>query len=131
MRRGPIQIFFGPYCVYLVYFILKSTGYHVMQTGCQRILFHFLLIIPHNSSSITKCFPISYSLQIFAPPSLFLLILSWYTVIGGNNLHKEKRDDIMMLVVHTEERGGMMSGDRGDMTMIVVLPTQLLTSRNE
>ena len=32
-------------CVRLVYFVRKSTDFNVNQTECQRILFHFLLLI--------------------------------------------------------------------------------------
>ena len=79
-----------------------------MRTECQRILFHFLLLISHKSPAIAKHYPHPYSLPIFAPPSLLLLLLSWSTVIGGDDLHKEERDDMMMVVVHTEERGDTM-----------------------
>ena len=36
---------FRPSCVRLVYFLRKSTEFHVKRTECQRILFHFLLLI--------------------------------------------------------------------------------------
>ena len=36
---------FCPSCVRLVYFLRKSTEFHVKRTECQRILFHFLLVI--------------------------------------------------------------------------------------
>ena len=46
--------------------------------------------------------------------------------------HTEYRGDMMLLVVHTEERGDMMAEDRGDMMMVVVVvSTELLTSRTE
>ena len=46
-----------PSCVRLVYFLRKSTKFHVKQTECQRIL---LL-------AIAKCCPLSYSLHNHSP----------------------------------------------------------------
>ena len=46
-------------------------------------------------------------------------------------VHTEERGDMMLMVVHTEERGDMMTYERSDIMMIVVVYTQLLTSRNE
>ena len=43
-RRSCMGHFFS-YCVRLVYFLRKSTEFHVKRTFCQIILFHFLLII--------------------------------------------------------------------------------------
>ena len=57
-----------------------------MQTECQIIIFHFLLIIYHKSPEIAKRCPIPYLLQIFAPQFIFLL--SWSTFIGVDDLHK-------------------------------------------
>ena len=57
-----------------------------MQTECQIIIFHFLLIIYHKSPEIAKRCLIPYLLQIFAPQFIFLL--SWSTFIGVDDLHK-------------------------------------------
>ena len=43
--RGHCMGRFRPSCVRLVYFLRKSTDFHVKQTECQKILFHFLLVI--------------------------------------------------------------------------------------
>ena len=43
--RGRIMDRFCLSCVRLVYFLRKSTEFHVSQTDFQRILFHFLLLI--------------------------------------------------------------------------------------
>ena len=43
--RGPNMGRFRPSFVRLVYFLRKSTEFHVNRTECQRILFHFLLLI--------------------------------------------------------------------------------------
>ena len=40
---------FRLYFVRLVYFLRKSTEFHVKRRECQRILFHFLLLIYHDS----------------------------------------------------------------------------------
>ena len=45
LGRGPNMGRFHPSCVRLVYFLRKSTEFHVNRTECQRILFHFLLLI--------------------------------------------------------------------------------------
>ena len=42
---GHIMVRFHPSCARLVYFLCKSTEVHVNQTECQRIHFHFLLLI--------------------------------------------------------------------------------------
>ena len=34
-------------------------------------------------------------------------------------------------LLNSEDRGDMMAEDRCDMTVVVVVPTQILTSRNE
>ena len=39
--------------------------------------------------------------------------------------------DTVYVVVHSEERGGMMTEERIDMMMMVVIPNHLLTPRNE
>ena len=43
--RGPNTGRFFSSCVCLVYFLHKSTKFHFNRTECQRILFHFLLLI--------------------------------------------------------------------------------------
>ena len=79
-----------------------------MRIEGQRIPFNFLLIISHKYPAIAKRCTLLYLLPIFAPPSLLLLITSWYTVIGGDDLHTEEKGDTMMVVVQTEERGDTM-----------------------
>ena len=49
LRRGNNQRSFGPSLFRIVYFIFKSTEFHVIRTEYQRIIFHFLLIIYHKS----------------------------------------------------------------------------------
>ena len=72
---------------------------------------------------IANGFPLLYSLQIFAPWSLSLFLISlWYTVRGGDDLHKEEKGNIMLLVVLTEKGGDIM---------MVVVPTLVLTSSAE
>ena len=44
-NRGHCMGSFRLSCVRLVYFLRKSTEFHVKRTECQRILFHFLLVI--------------------------------------------------------------------------------------
>ena len=43
--HGPNMGRFRPSCVHLVYFLRKSTEFHVKRTECQRILLHLLLLI--------------------------------------------------------------------------------------
>ena len=38
LRRGPNMRRFGPSCIRWVYFLCKSTEFHVIQTECQRII---------------------------------------------------------------------------------------------
>ena len=46
--------------------------------------------------------------------------------------HTEERGVVMQVVVHTEEKGDINTEKRGDMMMmVVVVPTQVLTSRTE
>ena len=45
MRRGPIQICYGPYCVRQVDLLRKSTDFHDMRTECQIIIINFFLLI--------------------------------------------------------------------------------------
>ena len=49
MRRGHNQRHVGPSCVGLVYFLSKSTEFHIIQTEYQITLFHFLLLISYHS----------------------------------------------------------------------------------
>ena len=42
---GPNMGNFCPSCIRLVYFLRKSTEFHVKRTECQIILFHFLILI--------------------------------------------------------------------------------------
>ena len=69
-------------------------------------------------------------------PSLLILLLNWYTVIEGDDIYKEERGDMMVVVVHTdntgetmkalvhsEESGDMMTEDRCDMMIMVLVPT--------
>ena len=58
-RWGPIHGRFGPSCACRVYFLRKSTEFHVIRTECQIILFHFLLLISHKSPAIAKLLPSS------------------------------------------------------------------------
>ena len=124
-RWVSIHIHFFPSCVCKVYFLLKFTEFHDMRTECQKILFHFLLLIYHKSPDISKRCPLPYPLPIFAPRSLFLSLslLSWSTFIGGADLHKQDSVEMMLVVVHIQERGYMM--------MVVVVPNQVLTSRTK
>ena len=39
--------------------------------------------------------------------------------------------DTIYVVFHSEERGGINTEERGDMVMMVLVPTQVLTARNE
>ena len=43
--RGPNMGRFSPSCVHLVYFLLKSKGFHVKRTECQIFIFHLLILI--------------------------------------------------------------------------------------
>ena len=45
--------------------------------------------------------------------------------------YTEQRGYMMQVVVHIEARGNMMKEDMGDMMMMGVVPTQVLTSRTE
>ena len=45
LGHGPNMGRFCPSCVRLVYFLRKSTDFHVKQTECQRVIFHFLPLI--------------------------------------------------------------------------------------
>ena len=81
LRQGPNQRRFGPSFVHIVYFLRKSVDFHAMRKECKRILFHFLLLIYHKYPSCDKLCPLPYSLPIFVPPSIFILLLSWSTVI--------------------------------------------------
>ena len=38
--------------------------------------------------------------------------------------------DMIYGVAHSEDRGGMMTKERSDMVIMVMLPTQLLIARN-
>ena len=42
---GPNMGCFRPSCAHLVYFLRKSTEFHVNQTECQKVLFHLLILI--------------------------------------------------------------------------------------
>ena len=79
-----------------------------MQIECQIILFRLLLLIYHKYPAIAKRGPLLYLLLVFNHPSLLLLLLIWYTVIGGEELHKEERGEMIMVVVHVEDRGYTM-----------------------
>ena len=140
-RRGHNQRRVGPSCVRLVYFLPKSIKFHDMRTECQIIIFHFLLLVSHKLPSIDKCCLLPYLLPIFAPRSLFLSLLIWSTIIVSDDLNKEDRGEMMQVVVNTENRGDMiqvvvnkqdrgdiMTEQRGHMIMMVVVPTQVLTS---
>ena len=94
-----------------------------MWTECQIILFNFLLIIYHQLPEISKRSHLPYLLPILSLRLLLISLLIWYTVIGGDDLHKYESDDMMLVVVHTKEMG--------DMIMLMVVPTQVLTSRTE
>ena len=71
-----------------------------MRTDCQRILIHLLLLISHKSPAIAKRCSLPYLLPVFDP--LFLSLISWSKVIGGDYLRKEDRGDMILVVVHTE-----------------------------
>ena len=62
-RRGHNQRRFVPSCFRLVYFLRKSTGFHVMRMECQRTIFYFLLLVSHKYPAIDKALPYS----VFAP----------------------------------------------------------------
>ena len=109
MRHGPIVRRFGPSYVYPVYFLRKSTKFHDIGIDGKIILIHFLLIIYHKSLDIAKRCPLPYFLPIFSPKSLSLWLISGLsTVIGGDDLHKEERGDMMLVVVPIEDRGDIM-----------------------
>ena len=57
--QGHIQIYFDPSCVRRVYFIRKSTEFHVMWTDCQIIIINLLPLISHISPTTTKVIPSS------------------------------------------------------------------------
>ena len=38
--------------------------------------------------------------------------------------------DIIYVVFHIEDRGGMITEERSDMMMMMVVPTKILTARN-
>ena len=80
-----------------------------MQMECQRIIFHFLLPIFHKFLAIYKRCPLPYFPLIFAHRLVSLSLLSWSTVIGGYDLHNDDRGNMMLVLVHTEERGYMMT----------------------
>ena len=95
-----------------------------MRIRCQRILIHFLLIIPHKLLVIARCCPLPYLLPDLLSPIAIAVTtqLMVYIFIGVDNLHKEEKGDIILVVVPTDERGEMM---------LVVVPTLILTSSSE
>ena len=50
--------YFRPSCVRLVYFLRKSPYFHVNRTECQRIHFHFLLLIFSSFLQFLNFFPL-------------------------------------------------------------------------
>ena len=71
MREVTIKRNFIPSCIRQVYFLHKSTDFHVMRTEYQIILIHFLLIIYPKSPVIAKCCLLQiFSLHVFALLSL-------------------------------------------------------------
>ena len=79
---------------------------------------YFLFIINCQQSLSAALFRI-HELSL-----LYLLLISWYTVKVGDDLHKEDRGDMMYVVFYIEERGETMM-------MMVVVPTQVLNSRTK
>ena len=70
--RGHCMGRFHPSCIRLVYFLRKSTEFHVKRTECQIILFHFLLVIFLIIHAITSLLPPSadFSSSGRTPPTL-------------------------------------------------------------
>ena len=84
LGRRPNMDHFCPYCVLLVYFLLKSKDLHVKRTECQRILFHFLnsyfIIIPAIAALRPPSSDFYFSGQTpltlpIAPPALLVFAL--------------------------------------------------------
>ena len=46
-------------------------------------------------------------------------------------VHAEEKVYMIKVVVHTEDRGDIIPEYSGDMMMLVVIPTQFLTSKTE
>ena len=104
LGRGPnMGCFFSSY-VCLVYFLHKSTEFHVKQTECQRILLHFLF--SHNSCNHCASSPF-YRLKFKRtnapndPNCSQITTIVWIS----DSLHLKEGGDI-----HREERGGMIIG---------------------
>ena len=72
-----------------------------MRTECQIIIFHFLLLIYHKSPAIAKALPSS----VFSPylhfPISIAIVTQFSTVIVGDDIHKEDRGDMMMVVLNS------------------------------
>ena len=84
----------------MVFFLSKSTEFHDMWTECQRIIIPFLLIISHKYQYALSAslFCICYR----SPIAITVLLRWWSTSIGGDDLHKEDRFDIIMMMIHAE-----------------------------
>ena len=76
--------------------------------SAKELPFISYLLFLINTKQYLKLFPLPYSIPIFVPSSPLICLFSWYTVIVGDDVHKEYMGDMMMVVVHTEYMGDMM-----------------------